>query len=253
MATARVDHIDEKGKVPAMLGWSKRTEWLIVGATGAACAAGLAVGLVTLSPGALPAHTLATTPLAAASSVTASSVTPTTSKTTSHATTRRTTKATSAAKPRATRTAVGAITPGAIVSTTAPPTTLPVSTVPPSTRTSIGAPAGVTTTTTTSPPTTQPATPPAILQPSTAAVDQAITGLGAYVKSPIKPSVAQVNTLAGDVCTAFSQGSTVSQIEAAMDQRLGSIPFTTVLPGASTYIVDTAVSLYCPRYSSQLS
>ncbi len=154
---------------------------------------------------------------------------------------------------RATRTAVGAITPGVMVSTTAPPTTLPVSTVPPSTRTSIGAPLRVTTTTTTSPPTTEPATPPAILQPSTAAVDQAITGLGAYVKSPIKPSVAQVNTLAGDVCTAFSQGSTVSQIEAAMDQRLGSIPFTTVLPGASTYIVDTTVSLYCPRYSSQIS
>jgi hypothetical protein len=230
-----------------MLGWSKRTKWLIVGATGSACAVGLAVGLLTLSNGSTRVQTLAAAALSPPGQVT-----PATAKTTSHASARRTTKHVAPSSPQTSRATSAAVTPATTTSTTAPRTPLPAATVPASIGTSVATAPPATAKTTTSPPTTQPAAPPAILQPSTAAVDQAISGLAAYVKSPIKPSVAEVNTLGGEVCTAFSQGSTVSQIEAALVQRLGSIPFTTVLPGASAYVVDTTVSLYCPSYSSQL-
>lgn len=58
--------------------------------------------------------------------------------------------------------------------------------------------------------------------------------------------------LGDDVCSAFDQGASVSQVEAALVQKLGNIPFTKVGPGAASYVVDTTVSLYCPGYSSKL-
>lgn len=96
------------------------------------------------------------------------------------------------------------------------------------------------------------ATTVARTQPSTAAVDQAIVGLQSYVHSPISPTVAEVATLGNDVCSAFDQGSTSAQVQAAVAQKLAGIPFTTVLPGASYYVVSTAVSLYCPGYASKV-
>lgn len=90
-------------------------------------------------------------------------------------------------------------------------------------------------------------------QPSSTAVTQAIAGLKPYLHSFLSPSPAQVAQLGNDVCTAFDQGQTFSQVTTTVSQQVSQIPATTLAPGGAQYIVRTAVSLYCPGYSSKLA
>ncbi len=115
---------------------------------------------------------------------------------------------------------------------------------PPTTVASSKAPARST-------PTSSAGTTVARTQPSIAAVEAAIQGLKPYVHTLLTPSVAQVDKLGNEVCTAFDQGNTSSQVEAAVTQRLNQLPLTEVLPGAGAYVVDTSISLYCPGYGSK--
>lgn len=67
------------------------------------------------------------------------------------------------------------------------------------------------------------------------------------------PTPAQVDDLGNKVCTAFDQGYTSSQAEAAVIRSLRNLPFTEVFPGAGHYVVSTAVALYCPGYAPKLA
>ena len=119
---------------------------------------------------------------------------------------------------------------------------------------------GPTPTTPTTPAPTKHATPTttpkprlaARTQPSAAAVQNAIQGLGAYVHSFLTPTAAQVAQFGDLVCTAFDQGQTFAQIINTVNQKVQGLPLTTVLPGAANYVVRTAVALYCPGYTSKL-
>jgi hypothetical protein len=88
-------------------------------------------------------------------------------------------------------------------------------------------------------------------QPSIAAIEAAIQGLKPYLHTVITPSVAQVDEMGNEVCSAFDQGNTYSQVVAAVTQSLLALPWTEVLPGAGEYVVDTAVSLYCPGHGAK--
>ncbi|MGH9071239.1 MAG: DUF732 domain-containing protein, partial [Acidimicrobiales bacterium] len=90
-------------------------------------------------------------------------------------------------------------------------------------------------------------------QPSSAAIATAVAGLSSYVHSPLHPTSSEVATLGNDVCTAFDQGSTDAQVQTALTAALGKLPLTKVLPGAASYVVSSAVALYCPGYQSKLS
>lgn len=244
-----------------MLGWSKRTRWITMGGGGSACAVGLALGVMALTAGASPGGQVTPPPPGPATSSTVpewtAAITPASAA--RSAKPKAGTKSRPAVVPApgtATSGAGGAKTSGGSVAPAPTPSVVhPVTTRVRSALATTSSTPSTTPSTrlATSRPATSPTTvPAAILQPPTAAVEQAIAGLAQYVRSPINPSVSEVNTLGDEVCTAFSQGATTSQIEAALVAKLGNIPFTTVLPGASTYVVDTAVSLYCPSYSSRL-
>lgn len=88
--------------------------------------------------------------------------------------------------------------------------------------------------------------------PSAAQVSAALAGLRQYVHSPFTPSSSEVAQFGNYVCTAFDDGKTYAQVITAVDQKVNQIPFTTVEPGGDDYVVHTAVSLYCPGYSSKL-
>lgn len=133
-------------------------------------------------------------------------------------------------------------TPAPIAVTTVPATTVPATTVP--TPTSIRP--------TTASPTTAVSGPAPRTQPSAAAVQQAIAGLGAYVQSVISPTPSQVAQVGNLVCTAFDQGHTYSQVAQQVQSELTSLPLTTVRPGASAYVVATTVDLYCPAYAPKV-
>jgi hypothetical protein len=88
--------------------------------------------------------------------------------------------------------------------------------------------------------------------PSAAAVASAVSGLKKYVHTILTPTATQVAEFGNDVCTAFDQNKTLSQVEATILQKVKSLPFTTVESGAASYVVKTAVHLYCPGYTSKL-
>lgn len=111
--------------------------------------------------------------------------------------------------------------------------------------------------TTTAPASTVPSAPvasgpPPRTQPSAAQVQQAIVGLGSYVQSILAPNASQVAQVGNLVCTAFDQGKTYGQISQQVQSELAGLPLTTVRPGASSYVIATAVHLYCPAYTSRL-
>lgn len=70
--------------------------------------------------------------------------------------------------------------------------------------------------------------------------------------SLFSPTPAQVADFGNQVCTAFDNHKTYWQIKATIQAKVKSIPFTTILPGAASYVVHTAVQLYCPGYKSKL-
>jgi hypothetical protein len=88
--------------------------------------------------------------------------------------------------------------------------------------------------------------------PAPSAVAAAIRGLGTYVHSILAPTLAQVAQFGNLVCTAYADGSATKAIEVEILHKVSSIPLTTILTGAADYVVRTAVTLYCPGYSSQL-
>ncbi|MGN6474121.1 MAG: DUF732 domain-containing protein [Mycobacteriales bacterium] len=89
--------------------------------------------------------------------------------------------------------------------------------------------------------------------PSASAVSSAIAGLRQYVNSPFTPTAKQVAQFGNDVCTAFDQGHTYSAVISEVEQKVHQIPFTSLKSGGADYVVKTAVSLYCPGYSSKVS
>lgn len=119
-------------------------------------------------------------------------------------------------------------TPGA--PTTAAPTPAPT------------APAAPATTGTTLPPRTQP---------TAAEVDAAIEAVHQLVPF-FTPTAAQVAKVGNEVCTAFDQGMTFSQVKSKVSSMLGS--FSWLLPSSAvTEGVRTVVSLYCPGYASKVA
>jgi hypothetical protein len=166
--------------------------------------------------------------------------------------------------------------PGDAAASTAPATTLaptaaPLTTGPPTTV----AKAATATTKATSP--ARSAAAPAAAQPSSPAaaapsaaapvaaavakvarrvplpaeVSAAIAALPQYVHSILTPTPAQVAQLGDQVCTAFDQGQTAAQVEATGLQMVTKVPLTTVLPGGAAWVAETAVTLYCPGYTSK--
>jgi hypothetical protein len=88
--------------------------------------------------------------------------------------------------------------------------------------------------------------------PSPAAVQQAIAALPQYVSTILTPTPAQVAQLGDQVCTAFDQGQTFSQVKATGLQMVTQLPLTTVKPGGADWVVRTTVALYCPGHADKL-
>lgn len=146
--------------------------------------------------------------------------------------------------------------------TTIPPTTAPtaptsvaptsVVTSPPRSRSTVPAAAPPVTAAAVSSP--LPPAPVQVLRrvPAAAEVQQAIATLPRYVRSLIAPSPAQVAQLGDKVCTMFDQGQTFAQVKAVGLQMVTQVPLTSVLPGGADWVVQTAVTLYCPGHLAKL-
>lgn len=105
------------------------------------------------------------------------------------------------------------------------------------------------TTATTPNPTTTASTLPPRTQPTPAQVSQAIAAVHHLVPF-FTPTAAQVAKVGNEVCTAFDQGMTLSQVKSKVKSMLGSLSWlissSTVGQG-----VRTIVSLYCPGYAAR--
>lgn len=88
--------------------------------------------------------------------------------------------------------------------------------------------------------------------PSAAEVQAAIAALPQYVRTPFTPTAAQVAQIGDQVCSAFDQGQTFTQVKATGLSMVTQIPLTTILPGGADWVVKTVVNLYCPGYASKL-
>jgi len=88
--------------------------------------------------------------------------------------------------------------------------------------------------------------------PTAAQVQAAIAGLQGLVPALglFPPTVAQVNDIGNQVCTAFDQGQTFAQVKST---ALAMVPKIIVVPlTAPDYAVRQAVNLYCPGHASKL-
>jgi hypothetical protein len=74
---------------------------------------------------------------------------------------------------------------------------------------------------------------------------------GAFVDVPT-PTVEQVNELADKACTAFDQGQTFEQVKATGLGMAADNPWVTISAAGSEYVVQTAVTLYCPGHADKL-
>jgi len=88
--------------------------------------------------------------------------------------------------------------------------------------------------------------------PTAAEVQQAIATLPQYVSTILKPSPAQVDQLGDQVCTAFDQGQTFSQVKDTGLRMVTQLPLTSVKPGGADWVVRTTVTLYCPGHADKL-
>ncbi|HVF13508.1 MAG TPA: DUF732 domain-containing protein [Acidimicrobiales bacterium] len=101
------------------------------------------------------------------------------------------------------------------------------------------------------PPPPQPVLAPRTI-PSAAQVDAVIAGMKSQIPLLALVSVtrAQVDDIGNQVCTAFDQGQSFSQVKA---NGLSQVPaIVTVPPATVDYAVRQAVSMYCPAYASKL-
>jgi len=155
----------------------------------------------------------------------------------------------------------------AVVDTTLPPTTVvevTTSTVPPTTA----APKPTTPPTTRAPAprvaaaTTAPPAAPAVAEvvstlaartvPSAQQVSAAIAGIQSRVQLPLffQVTPAHVADIGNQICTAFDQGQTFTQVKATGLATVSQ--YVPVSPDAADYAVRTAVAMYCPGYASRL-
>lgn len=144
--------------------------------------------------------------------------------------------------------------------TTAPPeTTVPPTTTPPTTA----APRARVTTTvapvqqaaavdTTPPPTEAPAaTVPARVNPTSTEVMAAVAQI--KQRFPLySPTEAQAREFGNAVCSAFDQGQSYSQVQAAVLAQVAKIPLIKVPTSDVDFAIRTAVQLFCPAHASRL-
>ena len=140
---------------------------------------------------------------------------------------------------------------------TAPPTSAPKPTTPPTTRAAapkvaVAAPVAAPAAVATPAPVAAVAAVVARTVPTPAQVMSAVAGLQGLVPAlgMFPPTVAQVNQLGNQVCTAFDQGQSFAQVKST---ALSMVPKTfAVPPAAPDYAVRQAVALYCPGHASKL-
>ncbi len=103
----------------------------------------------------------------------------------------------------------------------------------------------------TAPPVTVPALAPRTV-PSAAQVQSAIAGISSMVQLPFffQITPAHVAQVGNQVCTAFDQGQTFTQVKATGLSMVSA--YVPVSAAAADYAVRTAVSMYCPAYASKL-
>lgn len=151
------------------------------------------------------------------------------------------------------------------VVTEAPPSTTPPTTPPPAPAAPAPAPTTPRATTPKVAPVTEapapeeaaaPAAPPAPtkaprLTPSSAQVQAAIASLRGLIPF-VTPTEAQARQFGNAVCDAFDAGQTFAQVKANAAQAASQIPLVSVSSATIDSAVRTAVSLFCPGYSSKL-
>lgn len=90
--------------------------------------------------------------------------------------------------------------------------------------------------------------------PSSAEVQEAISGLVKQVGGLlrlVRPTPAQIAQAGDKVCTGFDSGQTFAQVKAT---GLSMVPSSvTVSPATADWAVRTAVSMYCPDHASKLT
>ncbi len=156
----------------------------------------------------------------------------------------------------ATTAAVPAETSTVPPETTAPTTVAPATTAAPRATTPTTAAPVVTAPPTTAPPTTPP---PTAAQPATAPrtspTDAQVVAAMQSLKSqiPLLPVNAAYGRQFGDaVCSAFDQGNNFAQVKQMVMQAVSQIPLIKITLANADFAVRTAVSLFCPGYSSKL-
>jgi hypothetical protein len=89
------------------------------------------------------------------------------------------------------------------------------------------------------------------VNPSSAQVQAAIAQI--HQRIPLySPTEAQARQFGDQVCSAFDQGQSSSQVQATAMQMASKIPFVTVSSSDIAFAVRTAVQLFCPGYSSKV-
>lgn len=88
--------------------------------------------------------------------------------------------------------------------------------------------------------------------PSSAEVQQAISGITSMVSLPLFVQItpAYVADFGNQVCTAFDQGQSFAQVKSTGLAQVAK--FVVVSTAAADYAVRTAVAMYCPGHSSKL-
>lgn len=90
-------------------------------------------------------------------------------------------------------------------------------------------------------------------QPTNTEVSKAISQLHSLVPF-FTPSAADVADVGNQVCTAFDQGKTFSQVKSKALDMVGAGSYSWLIPSSvPTSAIRTLVSLYCPAYSSKVA
>jgi hypothetical protein len=88
--------------------------------------------------------------------------------------------------------------------------------------------------------------------PSAAEMNQAIKAVHSLVPF-FTPTAADVADAGNQVCTAFDQGKSFSQVKSKALDMVGAGSFSWLIPSSvAGDAVRTLVNLYCPAYASKL-
>ncbi|MGI8776424.1 MAG: DUF732 domain-containing protein [Acidimicrobiales bacterium] len=150
-------------------------------------------------------------------------------------------------------TTVAPAAPGTVAPTTAAPTTKPRAQAATPTASSSSAAEQSSTSATPAAQSAAPAGPTkaARVSPSSSQVQAAIAQI--HQRIPLySPTEAQARQFGDQVCSAFDQGQSSAQVQATALQAASKVPFVTVSAGDVAFAVRTAVSLFCPGYSSKV-